>query len=176
MADVFISYIHEEQRIAQAVQALLKQNLQPIVPNGVFLSADDWQVFAGEIWLERIAYELREASVVVLMLSAESVVRPWVNFEAGAAWLAKKALIPVCFGGLTKGRMPKPYSGIQGLDLPDDWYYLLRSVQRHLDPNGLPVPPPTQSHEVAELQAALKGEAKVYPPPPRLPNLPVADG
>ncbi|MBI2219061.1 MAG: toll/interleukin-1 receptor domain-containing protein [Candidatus Rokubacteria bacterium] len=83
MADVFISDIHEEQRVAQAVQALLKQHLQPLVPNGVFLSADDWQVFAGEVWLERIRHELQEASVIVLMLSPESVTRPWINFEAG---------------------------------------------------------------------------------------------
>jgi hypothetical protein len=175
MADVFISYIHEEQRIAEAVQAFLKQNLQRLVPRGVFLSADDWQVFAGEIWLERIRQELQEASVVVLMLSQESAARPWINFEAGAAWLANKALIPVCFGGLTKGHMPKPYSGIQGLDLPDDSYYLLRSVQRHLDPSGLPLPPPVESYEIAEIRAALKGEPKVYPPLTYPPNFPAAD-
>jgi hypothetical protein len=55
------------------------------------------------------------------MLSKASVSRPWINFEAGAAWLADKAVIPACFGGLTKGtRVPKPYSGIQALDLPTD--------------------------------------------------------
>ena len=169
MADVFISFIHEERRIAEAVQRLLQGHLQRLVPNGVFMSADDWQVFAGEVWLERIRQELQEASVIVLMLSAPSVERPWINFEAGASWLAGKALLPVCFGGLTKGQMPKPYSGIQGLDLPDDWYYLLRSVQHHLDPTALPLPPPLgDDHYVKELRAALLGEPRVYPPPPSL--------
>lgn len=165
VADVFISFIHEEQRIAEALQAYLEAHLQHLVPHGVFLSADDWQVFAGEIWLERIRHELQEAKVVVLMLSQKSIERPWINFEAGAAWLANKALIPVCYGGLTKGHMPKPYSGIQGLDLPDDTYYLLRSVQHHLNPTGFPPPPPPPGeHELAEINAALKGEPKVYPP------------
>ncbi len=152
MANVFISFVHEEQRVAEAVQELLKGHLQRSLPNGVFLSADDWQVFAGEVWLERIRAELQEASVVILMLSPRSVERPWINFEAGAAWLAGKALLPVCFGGLSKGQMPKPYSGIQGLDLPDDWYYLLRSVQHHLEPAALPIPPPAgDGHLLAEL-------------------------
>lgn len=176
MADVFISYIHEEKRIAQAVQALLQENLQRLVPNGIFLSADDWQVFAGETWLDRIRTELQQASVVVLLLSSVSVSRPWINFEAGAAWLANRALIPACFGGLTKGHMPKPYSGIQGLDLPDDWYYLLRSVQHHLDPGGVALPPPLpNSYELAELRAALAGEPKIYRPVPPPPDFPPKD-
>jgi hypothetical protein len=65
--------------------------------------------------------------------------------------------------------MPKPYSGIQGLDLPDDWYYLLRSVQHHLDPGRVPFPPPVgDDHYLAELRAALKGDPRVYPPLPDL--------
>lgn len=71
--------------------------------------------------------------------------------------------------------MPKPYSGIQGLDLPDDWYYLLRSVQRHLDVEGLPVPPPLNGYEVAELHAALKGQPRVYRPLSGPPSIPAAD-
>lgn len=178
MADVFISFIHEEQRIAEAVQAYLKGHLKRLVPNGVFLSADDWTVFAGEVWLERIRQELQEASVVILMLSQQSVQRPWINFEAGAAWLANKALIPVCFGGLTKGDMPKPYSGIQGLDLSDDAFYLLRSVQHHLDPKGVLLPPPPpEDRYLAEIRAALKGEHRVVsPPPPPLPHQKAAPG
>jgi hypothetical protein len=172
MANVFISFIHEEQRIAEAVQELLKGHLCHHLPKGVFLSADDWQVFAGEIWLDRVRQELREASVIVLMLSPDSVARPWINFEAGAAWLADKALIPVCFGGLAKGQMPKPYSGIQGLDLPDDWYYLLRSIHHHLEPKSIALPPPMgQEHLLRELEAAIKGEPRVCPPlllPPSL--------
>lgn len=73
MADVFISFIHEEQAVALAVQRFLSRYLQ----HTVFLSADEWQVFAGEIWLDRIKDELNEARVVVLMLSQRSVDRPW---------------------------------------------------------------------------------------------------
>jgi hypothetical protein len=67
------------------------------------------------------------------MLSQRSVARPWVNFEAGAAWLADKMLIPVCYGNLSKDALPHPYSGIQALNLPSEAYYLLKSVNRQLN-------------------------------------------
>ncbi len=136
MADVFISFIHEEQEVASAVQDLLRDQLKQ---NKIFLSSDEWQIYAGEQWLDRITKELAPAKVVVLMLSPRSVQRPWVNFEAGGAWLTGKAIIPACFNGLTKGNLPKPYSNIQALDLPGDAYYLVRSVSHHL---GSLIPPP----------------------------------
>jgi hypothetical protein len=153
MADVFISFIHEEQPVAAAVQQLLRASLHT---EKVFLSSDEWQIFAGEQWLERIKQELAKAHVVVLLLSPRSVERPWVNFEAGAAWLTGKVIIPSCFCGLSKGALPKPYSNLQALDLPGDAYYLMRSVAHHL---GFAVaPPPTLygSDELRTLEEAIQ--------------------
>jgi hypothetical protein len=150
LAQVFISFIHEEKTVAVAVQQLLQSRL---ATRDVFLSADHWQVFAGEIWLDRIRAELMSAKVVILLMSAESVKRPWVNFEAGAAWLTDKALLPVCFGGMTRDRLPKPYSGIQALDLRTEFYYLVASVAHHLA--MLPPPPSWEGEEVRALMAAL---------------------
>jgi hypothetical protein len=140
MADVFISFIHEEQEVAEAVQRFIKGvlNINPFDSIGhkaVFMSSDQWAIHAGEMWLDRIITELREAKVVVSLLSSKSVTRPWVNFEAGAAWVKEDtALIPVCFGGLSKGTLPKPYSSLQALDLDDedDQYYLITSVCHYL--------------------------------------------
>jgi len=61
------------------------------------------------------------------------VARPWVNFEAGAAWLADKPIIPVCYGNLSKDALPHPYSAIQALNLPSEAYYLLKSVNHQLN-------------------------------------------
>lgn len=132
MGGVFISFIHEEQEIASCVQTFIRSVLGSDV--GAFMSADTWQVFAGERWLERIVAELKNAQVVVLMLSPESVKRPWVNFEAGAAWINDSVIIPVCFGGLTKDALPKPYSSLQAVDLTEenDRYYLIKSLAHYL--------------------------------------------
>ena len=130
MAQVFISFVHEEQVVAEAVQKFIEEVLQV----NVFVSCDKWAMFAGEQWLERIKAALERASVVVLMLSRESVARPWVNFEAGAAWLRGTAIIPVCFKNLNLEDLPKPYSGIQALDLmsTDGQYYLITSIAHYL--------------------------------------------
>ncbi len=149
MADVFISFVHEEERVAQAVQRLLRDQLRRVPGlNGVqvFLSSDEWQVLAGENWLDRIMQELTAARALVSLLSPRSVNRPWVNFEAGAARVAGKPVVPACFCGLVRDRLPKPYSVLQAVNLPDDGYYLFTSVARHLRRDAF-VPPPARNRQ-----------------------------
>jgi hypothetical protein len=138
MAQVFISFIHEEIRWAEAVQSFIGTVLgETAAP---FMSSDKFQVYAGEKWLDRIMDELKTAKVVLLMLSEVSVKRPWVNFEAGAAWTRDIITIPICFGGLKKDNLPKPYSSLQAIDLArsGEYEYLARSVAHHL---GIEEPP-----------------------------------
>ena len=73
MAQVFISFVHEDQAVAEAVQRYLAGRLD--LGKDVFLSAYQWQIFAGEDWLGRIKTELTSATVVILMLSKRSVGR-----------------------------------------------------------------------------------------------------
>jgi TIR domain len=152
MPEVFISFVHEEEEVAKAVQKFIGKVLQG--KTQVFMSADTTQIHAGELWLERIAEELKKSKVVILMLSPLSVGRPWVNFEAGGAFLTDKRIIPVCFDGLTQGNLPKPYSNFQavGLETDDDYYYLVRSVCRHLNRTCPPLPPKFVSSLNPELE------------------------
>jgi hypothetical protein len=150
MASVFISYIHEDVEVAQALQRFIQVKLGDM--QDVFLSADPWMIYAGEDWLRKITSELRSAKVVVLLLTPTSVQRPWVNFEAGGAWLAGKPVIPVCFGGLTPATLPKPYSSLQGVTIPGDWYYLLGSIFHYLGRFG----PAVRLGEVDQAEAAFR--------------------
>jgi len=50
MAKVFISFIHEEQSVAKAIETLLRQKLKF---HDVFLSSE-WQIYAGDDWLTKI--------------------------------------------------------------------------------------------------------------------------
>src|ERR1700730_12387970 len=111
MARLFVSFVHEDEKVASAVQGLLQTELD--LREEVFLSSDKSQIYAGDRWLEKIKEALLAAEIVILMLSRRSVARPWVNFEAGAAWLADKKVIPVCYGNLSKDALPHPYSAIQ---------------------------------------------------------------
>jgi hypothetical protein len=147
MAQVFISHIHEEKDVAEAVLRFLREfDLK------AFLSSDHWQIRAGERWFDRITAELTEAKVVILLLSERSVTRPWINFEAGWAWATKKATIPACFGELTKGKMPRPYSDLQGLDLLSDYYDLLKDCYSYVQMDKMTPPPlPAKSPAVVRL-------------------------
>jgi len=132
MAQVFISFIHEEGETAAAVQKFVNQMLGG--QGNAFLSSDKFQVYAGENWLDRILEELEAAKVVLLILSEKSVTRPWVNFEAGAGWFTKKKIIPICIKELDKENLPKPYSSLQAIDLKytDEQLYMIRSIAHHL--------------------------------------------
>ena len=150
---VFISFIHEEERVATLVQEFIETKLNWEVT--AFRSSDQWQIYAGEDWFARIREALKSANVVLLMLSKKSVERPWVNFEAGGAWLNERIIIPICYGGLTRDTLPKPYSELQSLDLKGDAEYLISSIRHHLK---IPYPPPVDP---------LKKEEKSTAPPPR---------
>jgi hypothetical protein len=133
MAQVFMSFIHEEEKYASALQFLIMRILGG---EGIpFMSSDKFHIYAGERWIEQIMKELAGTKVVLLMLSPTSVQRPWVNFEAGAAWTRAIIIIPVCFRGLKKDDLPKPYSSLQAVDLraSEDHEYLMRSMAHHLD-------------------------------------------
>jgi TIR domain len=88
MARLFVSFVHEDEKVVSAVQGLLQTELN--LREEVFLSSDKLQIYAGDLWLQKIKEALSAAEIVILMLSRRSVARPWVNFEAGAAWLADK--------------------------------------------------------------------------------------
>ncbi len=164
MADIFISFIHEDEKIADGVKRFLQEKLK--INSGVFLASDQWAIYAGEDWLKRIKEELASAKVVVLLLNKKSIGRPWVNFEAGAAWLTEKAIIPVCFGDLKKEAMPKPYSNIQALSLEDadGPYYLVTSIYHHLKSLGLTPPPfSPRDTDVSTLRNVLAEAAQRLP-------------
>ena len=129
-ARVFISYVHEDKDIAAALQEMLSSVLK--LEKEVFLSADETQVLAGHTWLDRIRDALESCEVLLLLLSERSINRAWVNFEAGAVWLARKPVIPICIGKMLIEFLPQPYAGIQAVELPSGAHYLLTSVHRHL--------------------------------------------
>lgn len=137
MASIFMSFIHEEEEQVRQVRFFIHSVLGNNV--GSFMSSDRSIIYAGEDWMEKIFSELENAKVLLSMLSPTSVTRPWINFEAGAAWRKDTKVIPVCFGGMTIAQLPKPYSSLQAVDISahDGAYYLVDSIAHHL---GLPSP------------------------------------
>ncbi len=76
----------------------------------VFLSSDVESIPVGEKWLLSIEQALADCVALVVLCSHESKSRPWINFEAGAAWIRNVPVIPVCHGGLQPNELPLPLS------------------------------------------------------------------
>ena len=77
---IFMSQIHQEDTVAAATQHLIETELTTETGKHceVFRLADRHEVRAGEDWLDRIRKEIAQSSAVILMLSKESIRRPWV--------------------------------------------------------------------------------------------------
>jgi hypothetical protein len=114
---IFISHITEDAAVASMLKLRMTEDFlgQP----AVFLSSDTESIAAGEEWLSSVSEALRNSSIFVVLCSPISVTRPWVNFEAGAAWMREMPVIPACFSGLRSRDLPMPLSARQGLELND---------------------------------------------------------
>src|SRR5262249_35202192 len=77
--------------------------------------SDRESIAAGEQWLRSIEKALKEASILIVLCSPASISRPWINFEAGAAWMRGIPLVPVCHAGLTPSDLLMPLSLHQGI-------------------------------------------------------------
>ena len=132
-----MSFIHEEEYDVSQVRYFIHSVLGYAIES--FMSSDQSIIYAGEDWMDKIFTELKSAKVLLSMLSPTSITRPWINFEAGAAWMKDTKVIPVCFRGQMIGNLPKPYSSLQAVDISthDGAYYLVKSIAHYL---GLTTP------------------------------------
>ena len=113
---VFISHATANAALAEALAGALET-----APQGVttFLSSRPGDIRADEAWLQSIERSLQQADVYIIVLTPESVSRPWVNFEAGAAWFSGRRLIFVRISALPAGDIPLPVASRQTYALDD---------------------------------------------------------
>jgi len=105
MADIFISYAHEDEtRVAELVHALQEEG---------------WSVFwdrripAGQSWESYIERKLNDAKCVVVVWSHQSVESKWVKIEATEAE-ERHVMVPVL---LDHVKLPLAFRHIQAADL-----------------------------------------------------------
>jgi hypothetical protein len=160
MARVFVSFVHEDQHVAEAVHHLITKEVG-LDFNEVFLSSDLRQVSPGDPWVEKIRVALQQCEVLVSMLSARSVRRPWINFEAGAVWIRKQHVIPVCYGNMSKGALPLPYLAMQAVNIPEQAGDLVQGIAKQLG-----IPPPRPRHlakGISDGEAVLRSHTSKSP-------------
>lgn len=88
--NIFVSHAVANKYIAQALAEALEAAREDVT---VFLASRAGDIRADEDWLKGIERALKEADAYIILLTPESVLRPWVNFEAGAAWFFQRQLL-----------------------------------------------------------------------------------
>jgi C1A family cysteine protease len=112
---VFISHIHPEAKVA----IWLKESISDLLLGAIefFVSSDRTSVIGGDKWFSKIEDALNKSSVLLVLCSEQSVYRPWINFEAGGAWMTGKRVVPVCHAGMSLGNLPEPLRSLQAYEL-----------------------------------------------------------
>lgn len=114
---VFLSHFTPEGSVARRLKEFLEGIFAGAVE--VFVSSHEWSLRLGDPWEVKVRQELADSSMILVLLSSDSIVRPWVNFEAGTAWLRDIALIPMVHRGLSLERLDRPFSSLEGVSLLD---------------------------------------------------------
>jgi hypothetical protein len=128
---VFLSFAHNDEAVGLAIRTLLNTELN-LDEDSVFMWSEQAQPRAGRDWMDEIRNALDVVKVYVAVFSAVGLHRPWVNFEAGAAWLRRIPMIPCCLGQVDKGNLPPPYSRFHAVNLISEAYPLVTAVAREL--------------------------------------------
>lgn len=103
---IFISYARSDKDWAEKfAETMLK--------SGVNVWFDQFNVKAGEPLSEAIEKGLRESDIVVLLINLESINRPNLFFELGAALGMNKTIVPVVPENLDPHSLPLPLQRIK---------------------------------------------------------------
>ncbi len=114
---IFFSHITEEAKLADIIKRHIEKDFLGFIK--VFVSSDKESILVGDKWLNDIDLALKEAKIEFILSSKYSVSRPWVNFEAGAAWVRGIPVIPICHTGMRPVDLPVPLNMLQGIIATD---------------------------------------------------------
>jgi hypothetical protein len=112
--EVFLSHLTVESKLADILKHHLSRDFIGLV--NVFVSSDRTSIPVGSQWLSETILAMTKASAHIVLCSTESVKRPWINFESGAAQIRDIPIIPICHSGFTPAQMPVPLSTSEGIE------------------------------------------------------------
>ncbi len=135
---VFISHIHEEERLAISLKEWIETTFTEQCR--AFVSSHPEDIALGQKWLDEIDQALSEANLLLILCSPLSVSRPWINFEAGCGFNKKVPIIPICHSGQLKNELPSPLSTFQSIKLEksSSCKELITSLAKYMNIKRLP--------------------------------------
>jgi uncharacterized protein YegL len=110
---VFVSHAHEDAQIAVCLKDFLNEAFPDALD--VFVSSDGASIRAGDNWSCAVEVAIRRAEIVLVLLTAKSIDRRWIYFEAGGAYFAGKRVIPICCRDFQLSQLGSPLNCLQAL-------------------------------------------------------------
>jgi hypothetical protein len=116
--NIFISHIHENEAVANKLKeffiSLFGEKIE------VFISGDPKNIHAGQDFFTTIIDGIKRCDCMIILCSPDSVKRYYIYFEAGAAAILGRTIIPLCFGGQSPGALPTPLDHIRAQAIDSD--------------------------------------------------------
>lgn len=114
---LFFSHARSDRIIAEYIRSEIIARRE--VETDVFLASRPGDIPSGAQWWKVIQERLRASDRYLFLLTPQSVSRPWIAFELGAAWMSERPLLVVSSGSLALGDIPMPLSAFQVYSLED---------------------------------------------------------
>jgi hypothetical protein len=114
---VFLSHLSIESRFADLLTGHLQRDFIGML--NVFVSSDSTSIPAGAQWFDTVVERLGQSQLHLVLCSEESVMRPWINYEAGAARLGRVPMVPMRHSTLTAAQLPATLGAAEGVMLTD---------------------------------------------------------
>jgi hypothetical protein len=141
---VFLSHVHEDADCARALTDWFDINLNHAV--SFFSASDPRSLPPGSDWFREIRRGLTGASLLLCLVTPNSLQREWLYFETGAGCGRDIDVVPLCWGGVRARDLTPPLSFFHGVNLPGEERRLLDTaakaagltVTRSLTPLNLP--------------------------------------
>lgn len=112
---LFISHSARDADIAKAIVNLFEKALKISARRIRCTSVDGYRISAGADTNQVLRTEVFEAKLFVALLTPNSLNSPYVLFELGARWGARRPLFPVLAAGAMPAHLPAPLNGLNAL-------------------------------------------------------------
>ncbi|MFX0141511.1 MAG: TIR domain-containing protein [Candidatus Hodarchaeota archaeon] len=111
---IFISHIHEDSKIAIALSNWIEKHYLGFF--NVFVSSDGASIKAGDNWSTVLELSLKNADLMFVIITQESLNKKWINFEVGGAYFLEKRIVPICCKKLKIKDIDTPLSWLQAIE------------------------------------------------------------
>jgi hypothetical protein len=168
MVDVFISHSSEDHQLVSQIVDLLGTSLNLSARQIRCTSLDGYRLQAGADTDEQLREEALEARALITVLSPFSLASPYVLFELGARWGAKRPFIPLLAPGMGYQSLRGPLRGFNAItcETAAQLHQLVSDVRKTLDIQA-ESPEVYQRHIDAIVYSGHSPEIQDTPPQPK---------